>query len=48
MFNSKRIFRGLKSNKFQNGEAQVKVFSKKESVYLFYMVLEEVTILIVS
>ena len=46
MFNSKRLFRGLKPNKFQNGEAQDKVFSKTESVYLFYIAIEEVVILI--
>ena len=48
LFASKRIFRGLKSDKFHNGEAQDKVFSQKESLYLFYMAIEEVIILIVS
>ena len=48
LFNSKRIFKGLKSNKFQNGEAQDKVVSKKKSVYIFYMAIEEVNILILS
>jgi len=31
---------GLKSNKFQNGEAQDEVFSKNESVYIFYIAID--------
>ena len=31
---------GLKSNKFQNGEAQDEVFSKNESVHIFYIAID--------